>query len=470
MRAELSPTLSTLLAKYDVAGPRYTSYPPVPDWTGTFDAAAWAGHLHHLGSTAAPLALYLHLPFCVARCFYCGCNATVTNRAAVVDRYLDRVARELALLRAAIGARPTVSDMHWGGGTPNFLTDAQTERLMRLLQDTFVFDRQTECSVEADPRLVSRPQLRTYRQLGFSRISFGVQDLDPVVQRAIGREQPELLVRECVEVAREEGFTGINLDLIYGLPHQTLARFTRTIEAAIAMVPDRVACFGYAHVPWMRAHQRRIDEATLPFAAERFGLFRRAVRRFTEAGFDWIGIDHFALPQDPLAQAARTGQLHRNFMGYTTRSGAHLLGIGTSAISDVEGWLVQQGATLGAWQRDIDAGRLSVARGHVCSADDQRRSRAIRHLMCNAELPFDLIPPAACGSTLPLLHQFADFVADGLMERDADRFVVTPLGRFFLRNLAFPLDAYRRAGATAHPGVPRGADPHPEVPRFSRAL
>jgi oxygen-independent coproporphyrinogen-3 oxidase len=430
-----------LLAKYDIPGPRYTSYPAVPDWRGAFDATAWAGHLGVLGATDAPLALYVHLPFCASKCLYCGCNATVTTRSEIVDRYLRRLGTELSMLGKAMGKRPRVVEMHWGGGTPNFLLDDQIERLHDLLLRTFDIDCRTELSVEADPRLVTRSQLRTLRQLGFTRISYGVQDLDPVVQEAIGRIQPESLVRDAVTLAREEGFSGLNLDLIYGLPHQTPDRFARTVDGALALSPDRVACFGYAHVPWMRAHQKRIDESVLPIAWERFALFRDAVSRFVDAGYRWIGIDHFARPEDPLALAADAGRLHRNFMGYTTRSGEHLLGVGTSSISEIDGWFVQNAPELGDWQRAIDAGHLPVARGHVLSDDDTARRTAISHLMCNAELPFDLF----VGDVDALVDRYEQFAADGLIEFEPDRITVTPLGRFFLRNLAFPLDAYRSA-------------------------
>lgn len=430
-----------LLARYDVPGPRYTSYPAVPDWTGTMDPAQWAARLGQARVDAEPIALYLHLPFCASRCLYCGCNATVTTRAEVVDRYLARLARELELVAAAVGARPRVAELHWGGGTPNFLDDAQLERTFALLQRHFTIDARTECSVEADPRLVTRPQLATLRQLGFSRISFGVQDLDPVVQQAIGRVQPTALVREVVEDARAAGFAGINLDLIYGLPHQDAERFADTVREAIALAPDRVACFGYAHVPWMRAHQKRIDQGALPGAAGRFALFRDAVVRFTDAGYRWIGIDHFALPGDPLALAADAGRLHRNFMGYTTRAGEQLLGLGTSAISEVGGAFMQNQPELGGWQRAIDAGHLPTARNHVLTDDDRARGAAVSHLMCNAELPFDLFT----GDVEALVDRYEALAEDGLLEFEPDRITVTPLGRFFLRNMAFALDGYRTA-------------------------
>lgn len=447
-----SPVSPTLLARYDVPGPRYTSYPAVPDWRGAFDATAWTGHLQGLGTASTPLALYVHLPFCASRCLYCGCNATVTTRAEIVDRYLGRLARELAMLGSAIGTRPRITELHLGGGTPNFLTDEQLVQLQTMLRGTFDIDARTECSVEADPRLVTTTQLETLRSLGYTRISYGVQDLDEVVQRAIGRVQPAALVQEAVTMARQAGFSGMNVDLIYGLPHQTPERFARTVEGALALEPDRIACFGYAHVPWMKTHQKRIDDGALPAAWERFALFRDAVGRCVQAGYQWIGIDHFARPDDPLALAADAGRLHRNFMGYTTRRGEHLLGIGTSAISEVDGWFVQNAPALGQWQRDIDSGTLSVSRGHVLSDDDRQRATAIAHLLCNAALPYDLIP----GDVAAVVDRYEPFAADGLLRFDTDRITVTPTGRFFLRNMAFALDAYRQDAS--------------ERQRFSRAV
>jgi len=428
-----------LLSRYDVAIPRYTSYPAVPDWTGGIDAAAWREHLHSLDGSAAPLALYVHLPFCASRCLYCGCNATVTTRAEVVDRYLNRLEREIAMLAQAIGRGPRVAEMHWGGGTPNFLDATQLTRLVAMLRAAFAIDADTECSIKADPRLMSPGQLRQLRDLDFSRISFGVQDFDADVQEAIGRIQPAAMIADVVTEARAAGFEGINFDLIYGLPRQTAEGFERTVAETLALSPDRVACFGYAHVPWMRPHQKRIDAAELPVSHARFTLFRRAVEQFMAAGYEWIGLDHFAKPDDPLARAAEAGTLHRNFMGYTTRVGEHLLGIGTSAISEVNGWYVQNPPELGDWQRAVDAGELMVARGHILNEDDVLRGAAITHLMCNGELPYTLW----VGGEADLRARFEGFATDGLVTFQEQRVRVTALGRFFVRNLCAALDAYR---------------------------
>ena len=258
-----------------------------------------------------PLAVYVHLPFCAARCLYCGCSAIATARRDVVDHYLDRLAREIGMVAECLDERPAVTEMHWGGGTPNYLDPHELERTFTMLSTVLDLGSEahgTECSIEADPRLVTRDQLRMLRDLGFTRLSYGVQDLDPDVQEAIGRVQPASLVFEAIEMARAAGFDKLNLDLLYGLPKQTERSFLDTLERVVAIRPSRIACFGYAHVPWMRPHQRRMDEAEMPGRDDRFALFALAVERLEDAGYQWIGFDHFALPDDPLAIAAREGR------------------------------------------------------------------------------------------------------------------------------------------------------------------
>ncbi len=425
--------------RYDVPGPRYTSYPTVPAWKAPFGAAEYRAALARLAEREEdPVSVYVHLPFCSYRCHYCGCNVSVTSRAAVVDEYLDRLEREFEMVTSLIGPRRRVLQLHLGGGTPNLLTVPQLCRLYDVIERRFDLATWSEQSVEADPRHVSAGQLQALRGLGFRRISFGVQDFDPAVQEAIGRLQPEALVRDAVALAREAEFEGINFDLVYGLPRQTVATFSGTLERAIALGPDRVACYSYAHVPQVRHNQRLIPEADLPAAAVKFELFRLAVDRFTGAGYEWVGMDHFARPDDELARAARDRRLHRDFMGYTTRPAPHLLAFGMSAISDVAGAFVQNVPRTGEYQRLLDEGTLPVEKGHVLSEDDRRRRRAILHLMCNLELPYDLVPePAEL-----VRRRMLELAADGLVEIEADRWAVTPLGRFFLRNVAMPLDAY----------------------------
>ena len=441
-----------LLVKYDTPGPRYTSYPPVPDWTGGVDADVYRTTLASLGD--GDLALYVHLPFCASRCLYCGCTATVTTRTEVVDRYLARLEREVGMVTDAVGRAPLLREMHWGGGTPNFLSDDQLARAHDLIASHFTFAPDAEKSVEADPRLVTPSQLARLRALGFSRISFGVQDLDPLVQEEIGRVQPTSLVRTVVSQARAAGFGSLNVDVIYGLPRQDEATFRATLDEVIDLAPDRIACFGYAHVPWIRPHQRRMDESALPDRALRFALYQLAVERFTDAGYVWIGFDHFARPDDELARAAEAGRLHRDFMGYTARQTRHLIGVGVSAIGDVHGTFIQNHAHLGEWQQAIDAGTLPITRGHHLSDDDRARGLAIRELLCNSRLDRALLPDDD-GETL---DAYRAFEADGLVLIGEQAITVTPVGRYFLRNLAMVLDAYRKPSLGS------------ESPRFSRTV
>lgn len=443
------------LARYDVPGPRYTSYPTVPAWRAPFGAAEYRQALQDLAGLAEdPVSVYVHLPFCGYRCHYCACTVTLATRADVVDRYLDHVERELELVTGIAGRKHPVLQLHLGGGTPNQLAVGQLERLVEMLEARFAFDRSAERSVEADPRLATRHGTEALRALGFRRISYGVQDFDPAVQAAIGRPQPEAVVREAVELARAAGFAGVNIDLIYGLPLQSPSRFARTLESALELAPDRVACYSYAHVPDARHNQRLIDAATLPSREQKFELFQMAVEAFVGAGFEWIGMDHFARPADDLAAAARERRLHRDFMGYTTRPAPHLLGFGMSAIGDVAGCFVQNVPRTGAYQRALEAGALPVERGHRLSDDDQRRRRAILNLMCSLELPHRLVPlPEEDGH-----ERLRPLVAEGLLAAHADRYEVTPLGRYLLRNIAMALDAYL---PRQRPGT---------RPRFSRTV
>ncbi len=427
------------LARYDVPGPRYTSYPTVPYWKAPFGAAEYREALRELARLEQdPVSVYVHLPFCGYRCHYCGCNVAVATRTDVVDRYLDRVEQELDLVTGIVGHGRRVLQLHLGGGTPNHLTVGQFGRLVQMLERRFAFASNVERSVEADPRLVTREQVQALRAFGFQRISYGVQDFDPVVQAAIGRMQPEAVVRTAVELSREAEFEGINIDLIYGLPQQTTARFARTLEAALALTPDRIACYSYAHVPQVRHNQRLIDASALPSREEKLQLFRMAVDAFTGSGYEWIGMDHFARPADDLAVAARERRLHRDFMGYTTRPAPHLLAFGMSAIGDVAGRFVQNVPRTGAYQRVLDDGELPVERGHRLTDDDWHRRHAILNLMCNLELPHHLVPPPEEESHARLRA----LVEDGLIAAQSDRYEVTPIGRYFLRNVAMALDAY----------------------------
>jgi oxygen-independent coproporphyrinogen-3 oxidase len=427
---------AALLARHDRPGPRYTSYPPANLWRDDVGATDLAAALAHVGARGEPLALYAHFPFCAAKCLYCGCNATVTKHARVVDEYLDDLARELDLLVAALGTRAPAVQLHWGGGTPNFLDDAQLLRAATLFRERFAFAPDAEWSVECDPRLVTPSQLATLRAAGFQRLSYGVQDLDGEVQVAIGRLQDVALVEGTVAMARAAGFEGLNLDLMYGLPLQTLDTFGATLDAAIAMRPERLAVFGYAHVPWMKAHQKRIDTATLPDAAARFALWRLAVERLEGAGYRWIGLDHFALADDPLTRAFDGGTLHRNFMGYTTMPASQLVAAGCSAISDVDGLYAQGEPKLGAWREAVRAGRLPVVRGWRLDAAQARRREAITRLMCDLALPLAALGDEADEARARLVP----LVDDGVVTLDGEVLRVTTTGRWFLRTVCMALD------------------------------
>ncbi len=426
--------------RYNKPGPRYTSYPTVPIWSHDF---AEADYREALAAVAArpddTLSVYVHLPFCSARCAYCGCNATVTRHSHVIDHYLDRVERELSIVAPLLGGRRRVVQMHWGGGTPNFLSEAQSRRVMALLTAAFDIDFNGEISLEMDPRTAHIEQAAFYRELGFNRVSLGVQDIDPQVQVAIGRIQPFTQTEALFMACREQGFSSMNLDLVYGLPYQSAEVFGRTLDAIIGLRPDRLACFSYAHLPAARTNQKQVDAAGLPTPYAKFGLFQQSVERLTEAGYDWIGLDHFALSTDEMAQAVRERRLHRNFMGYTMRPAPHMVALGVSSIGDLGGCYVQNDAGLGRYQKSLDAGRLPVIRGMRLSADDQMRRVAIMHLMCNLELPLAMVIDEAMAQSYA---NVAAYAAEGLVEVESDRLVVTDLGRYFIRNLCMELDAH----------------------------
>jgi len=454
---------------YNRPGPRYTSYPPIPFWSSDFGEEDYRAALQRAADASGdPVALYVHLPFCAERCAYCGCNATVTNRSSVVDAYLDRVELEIASVTRTLGRGRRALELHLGGGTPNFLNEAQMERLLRLLEEAFDLGPEADRSVEIDPRIATPEQVRFLRGLGFTRISLGVQDMDPRVQEAIGRIQPESLTREIFLAAREAGFPSVNLDLVFGLPYQTPEVFQRTLDSVIELRPDRLSCFSYAHLPHLRANQKQVDARGLPATPwDKFSLFRQAVDALTGGGWTWIGMDHFALETDELSRALEERRLHRNFMGYVERAAPHLVAFGCSAIGEVGGAQIQGDPRLGSWQRTLDAGALPVVRGHLLTDEDLRRRDAIHHLLSNLELPHRLLEAreGASGGKLPALvrerEALESHADDGLLRRLHDRYEVTAMGRWFLRNLCMELDAYLPVSL---PSVQGGA------PRFSMTV
>lgn len=447
--------IADLLRQYDKPGPRYTSYPTAVEFNDSFDEAAYRGRLAVAASRPEePLSLYVHLPFCEARCAYCGCMVIITQKREVATRYLGYLEREIAMLAAALGGRRRLVQHHWGGGTPTYLSVEQIRHLDGTIRNYFDLDPDAEKAIEIDPRVTTREQLVVLRELGFNRLSLGVQDLTPDVQEAIGRHQTEQQTRELFEFARSIGFDSINIDLIYGLPKQSLDTFRNTLRIVTDLRPDRIAVYSYAHVPWLRPHQRTIDETTLPDAELKFELFGAAIEAFLNAGYVAIGMDHFALPGDELARAAATRTLHRNFMGYTTRPAANMVGVGVSAIGDVEGAFAQNLKKLPAYYEAIDAGRFPIDRGYALAPDDLLRRYVISQLMCNFYLDVNAVQAQFSvdfgryfAAELAELTAPEGPVADGFLTVDDDAIAVTPRGRLFVRNICMTFDRYLPAHA-----------------------
>lgn len=428
-----------LLERLTATGPRYTSYPTAPEWTAAFGPADYAEALARAAHDPAPLSLYVHVPFCREMCAYCGCHVVVTRSAARMDRYLDAIATELALVGRHLGSRRRLSRIHVGGGTPTSLDERQLWRLWDAVTRVFSPTEDAEIAVEIDP-VVTRPaQLATLRTFGFRRVSMGVQDFDPEVQRAVNRVQTVEETEALVRCARELGYVSVNLDLIYGLPFQTPASWERTLERVLALGPDRIAVFSFAYVPSVKPHQRRLPVHGLPSPAAKLELFRRAHRAFTSAGYRWIGMDHFARPDDELALAEARGTLWRDFQGYTARGDLETVAIGVSGIGLAGGAYAQNVKSLRHHAEAVAAGRLPVERGHRMSEDDVVRRRVITELMCNFRV--DLGPEGARRFANEI-ERLRPLEQDGLVALEGDRVRVTALGRPFVRHVAMAFDAY----------------------------
>lgn len=433
--------------KYNQPGPRYTSYPTVPAWKQAFGEAEYRAALLDLNNRPGDeLAIYLHLPFCAKHCFYCGCNALVSREKDAVTVYLDRVEKELAMVTALIGTGRRVVQFHWGGGTPNYLSEAEVERALTMFRGAFDLAPGAEVSLEIDPRIATPEQVAFLRSAGFNRISLGVQDFEESVQAAIGRKQGRERTLNVYQGCRDAGFPGVNVDLVYGLPGQTRESFAHTLGEIIDLQPDRVACFSYAHVPWVRPLQNKVDTTKMMTGYDKFALFQLTVDMFQQADYTWIGIDHFAKKDDELSVALRRRALHRNFMGYATKPAPHMLAFGMSGIGDVCDRFVQNDAELEPWGQAIDEDRLPIVKGHVLSDDDRMRRLVILNVMCNLELPWTLTEAAWGARADELLatelQALPPLVEDGLVEVDARGLRITEKGRYFVRNVAMIFDAY----------------------------
>jgi oxygen-independent coproporphyrinogen-3 oxidase len=439
-----------LLRRYDKSGPRYTSYPTAVQFNAGFTEADYRAQAQHSNVTPRPLSLYFHLPFCDTVCFYCACNKVVTKDRQRASPYLGRLHREIALQAELFDRARTVEQLHWGGGTPTFISHEEMRQLMAVTREHFRLrdDDKGEYGIEVDPREIRPETLAVLRDLGFNRLSMGVQDFEPAVQKAVNRIQSEAETLAVLTEARALGFRSISMDLIYGLPHQTVESFGRTLEKIIAAGPDRLSVFNYAHLPEMFKPQRRINAADLPSPQEKLNILQLTIERLTQAGYVYIGMDHFARPDDELAQAQRNGTLYRNFQGYSTHAECDLVGMGITAIGMVGDCYSQNRKTLEDYYAALDAGQLPVMRGFVLSADDKLRRAIITQLICHFTLDLDAIARAHGIS-------FADYFAaeladlkimqqDGLIEMDGKSIRVQPAGKLLIRNICMVFDRYLR--------------------------
>ena len=442
-----------LLAKYDRPGPRYTSYPTAPEWSPAFGEAQHQEHLARADRQGGPLSVYVHLPFCREMCRFCGCNVIATHDRSRADAYLDELEKEVALVAARLPNRRQAPQLHWGGGTPTFLDEKQLTRCHELLARHFTFTKDVEKAVEIDPAITTKSQIETLAKLGFNRISMGVQDFDAKVQEVVGRIQGEKETADLVQAARDAGFQGVNLDLIYGLPYQSPETWKKTLQRIIAIHPDRLAVFGFAYVPWSKPHQRLLPQEALPKTEQRVELFLGAVEAFTNAGYRLIGLDHFALQSDELSRAQDGGYLYRNFQGYTIRPAPDTVAFGMSSISDIGGAYVQNFHKLREWGEKVDAGVIPVERGAAMSDDDVMRRFVINRVMCllrldlaEVEEKFGEASRAAIEADLEAgVKELQD---DGLVTFDGTLLRVTPLGQLLVRNVAMLFDAYLKKGAS----------------------
>ena len=439
-----------LIRRFDQHGPRYTSYPTADRFVESFDANAYESWLarRNVGGIARPLELYVHLPFCSTLCFYCGCNKIITRDRGKGTTYLKYLTEEIALQASALGETARVEHMHWGGGTPNFFTLGEVAQLTAQLRDHFDLNYEGEYSIELDPRSADAAYVAGLREHGFNRVSLGVQDFDPDVQRAVHRVQSEAQTLEVIAAARQSGFRSVNIDLIYGLPKQTLVSFERTLERVIAADPDRIAVYNYAHLPNLFKAQRRIQESDLPTADVRLKLLALAIRWLAAAGYQYIGMDHFAKSTDALAVAQRQGHLHRNFQGYSTHADCDLLALGVSAIGGIGPTYSQNFRTLEDYYNSLDHNRLPIMRGYELSADDLLRRAVIGALMCH----FAVTKESFTASYLidfdryfeSELNDLGEYEELGLIELGSGVITVTPKGRLLVRNIAMVFDRHFR--------------------------
>lgn len=441
---------AALLNKYNQPLPRYTSYPPATELKNEFDVDGFRSAIATGNYKKTPLSLYCHIPFCETPCYFCGCNTIITQRKEVAEAYLGYLARHIQQVASLVSPDREVHQLHWGGGTPNYLSKSQVEFLWNQLNRHFSLADGAEVSIEINPSFINRDYVLFLRQLGFNRISFGIQDFNHSVQVAVNRVQPEAMLFDVMSWIREAGFESVNVDLIYGLPFQTLDTFRETVEKTLQLNPDRIAVFNFAYIPQIVPVQKRMPAATMPSAATKLKILQQTIGQLTENGYVFIGMDHFAKPNDELAIAQQAGQLHRNFQGYTTKPESDLLGFGMTSISMLQDVYVQNYKKLQDFYRSLDAQELPIERGVRLNQDDLIRRTVIMELMCQFQLSVqDLESKYHLGFDLDFNDYFAGILpqldaleADGLLHRWGDGIEVTPSGRLLIRNIAAVFDAY----------------------------
>ena len=433
------------LARYNRPGPRYTSYPTAPVWNDSFGPADLERVHEEAERAHSPVSLYMHIPFCESLCLFCACNVIIQKDKRVAPPYLSVLKQEMERVSRSVSRNREVVQFHWGGGTPTYLTPEQIEDLFGAVRARFTFAADAEIGIEVDPRVTSREHLETLRRLGFNRLSMGIQDFHAEVQQAIHRVQPFELTRDLLFAARELGFDSINVDLIYGLPYQSPERFAHTVDQILQLAPDRVALFSYAHVPWLKKQQGSFA-AHLPEGMQKFEIFRTGLLKFLEAGYLYIGMDHFAKPEDELAISQQQRTLHRNFQGYTTKAGADLYGMGVTAISGIQNAYAQNHRELAAWEKSVAERGIATMRGYRLSEDDRLRRAVISRLLCHTVVIKEEI---AREFGIDFDRYFADELArleasreDGLVMLEPGGIRATWLGRIFIRNLAMVFDPY----------------------------
>ncbi|MHB1044881.1 MAG: oxygen-independent coproporphyrinogen III oxidase [Thermoanaerobaculia bacterium] len=453
LQGETLPMTTELLDKYNVQGPRYTSYPTAPEWTDAIGPADFEAACERANAAGRPISLYVHLPFCDEQCWFCGCFMKVVPKPdrkgeerGEVEGYLADLHREIDLLAARVDENRPVVQVHWGGGTPTYLTPKQADALAEHLLAAFRPAPGAEISVEIDPRVTTPEHLAVLRRHGWNRVSMGVQDFDPEVQELVNRVQPFEMTKALVDASRELGYESLNLDLIYGLPGQKLAGFSRSVEQVLTLRPDRIAMYSYAHVPWLKKPQR-VLAAHLPEGTEKFAIFVSGIEKFSEAGYVYIGMDHFALPHDEIARAQVERTLWRNFQGYTTHAGVDLYALGVSAIAQIDDCYVQNTKDYAAYHAACAEGRPSTIKGWRLTEEDHLRRTVITNLLCHCVI--DKREIARQFGLASFDEKFARevaalpaLVADGLVEPRTDEIRVTPLGRIFIRNVAMLFDPY----------------------------